>query len=219
MTKIVRKLATKSIAPRKGFKMFVTENADHSISPAWPRYGSKIAALVVLVLVAGCSSNDGEMSGFGISGMNWFNSNEPSAEDSFQVGNSPSFSATGSSKELIIQNSVELAEQKRFLEARILLGELRDIQHRESDGYRALSTSMALLALREGDVETFKRISRQLDNSLGTPVRVPPAYTEVVTLYRAMSQQSLPVNATESFQLMRDKLLPVETAGINNGAQ
>lgn len=199
--------------------MLVTNKTDRSLSLARSKCGPAIAAFMALVLVAGCSSNHGEMSGFGISGMNWFNSNEPSTEESFQVGRNSFTAGLGSSKELIIQNSVELAEQKRFLEARILLGELRDIQHRESDGYRALSTSMALLALREGDVETFKRIARQLDNSLGTPVRVPPAYTEVVSLYRAMSQQSLPVNAPERFQQMRDKLLPVETAGINNGAQ
>jgi hypothetical protein len=199
--------------------MLETNKIDRPLSPFRTKSRPATAAFMALILVAGCSSNDGEMSGFGISGMNWFNSNEPSTEESFQVVNGPSSSGLGSSKELIIQNSVELADQKRFLEARILLGELRDIQHRESDGYRALSTSMALLALREGDVETFKRISHQLDNSLGTPVRVPPAYTEVVSLYRAMSQRSLPVNAPVSFQQMRDKLLPVETAGISNGAQ
>lgn len=199
--------------------MLETNKTDRSLSRLWSRCGLVNAAFIALLLVTGCSSNDGGMSGFGISGMNWFNSNEPSTEESFRVGSNSSSSGLESSKELIIQNSIELAEQKRFLEARILLGELRDIQHRESDGYRALSTSMALLALREGDVGTFKRIARQLDNSLGTPVRVPPAYTEVVSLYRAMSQQSLPVNSPESFQQMRDKLLPVETAGISNGAQ
>jgi hypothetical protein len=183
------------------------------------KFMSAFATLTMAVFLVGCSSDNGGMSGFGISDMKWFNSSEPSSEESFQVGDSSSFSSTGNGKALVIQNAIELAEQKRFVEARILLGELRDIQHRESDGYRALSTSMALLAMREGDIVAFKRISRQLDASLGNSVRVPPAYTEVVSLYRAMNQQSLPVNAPENFQRMRDKLLPVETAGLRKGSQ
>jgi hypothetical protein len=178
-----------------------------------------IVAMATAILLAGCSSDDGGMSGFGISNMKWFNSSEPPTAESFKVGSSPLNPGSGHGQEIIIQNTIELSDQKRFLEARILLGELRDIQHRESDGYRALSTSMALLALREGDIDAFKRISRQLDISLGTPVRVPPAYAEVISLYRAMNQQSLPVNASEKIQQLRDRLLPVETAGINKGVQ
>jgi hypothetical protein len=183
------------------------------------RFLPTFVAVVTVAILTGCSSNGDGMSGFGISGMNWFNSSEPPTEESFNVGNNPSLLGSGSGQEIILHNAIELADQKRFLEARILLGELRDVQHRESDGYRAISTAMALLALREGDIRTFKRIARQLDTSLAKPVRVPPAYSEVVSLYRAMSRQSLPVNAPERIQQMRDRLLPVETASIVEGTQ
>jgi hypothetical protein len=173
--------------------------------------------IITALILAGCSSDGEGMSGFDISGMQWFNSSEPSTEESFNVGRNPSRLGSGIGQEVFLHNAIELAEQKRFIEARVQLGELRDIQHRESDGYRAISTAMALLALREGDIKAFRRISRQLDTSLDQPVRVPPAYAEVVSLYRAMSQQSLPVNAPEKIQQLRDRLLPVETAGLDEG--
>jgi hypothetical protein len=184
---------------------------------------SKVKQMMVVffttALVTGCSSSNDGVSGFGVSGMDWFNSAEPSKEESFVVGTKPSKLKSGNDQEAILHNTIELAEQKRFLEARILLTELREIQHKESDGYRALSCAMALLALREGDISTFGRIAHQLDASLEHPVRVPPAYVEVVSLYRAMSSQNLPVNAPERIQQMRDRLLPAETASINKESQ
>ncbi len=184
-----------------------------------PRIGLIITATAMAIMLAGCSSSGDGMSGFGLSNMQWFNSAEPSTEESFNVGRDPANLGSGSSQEDDVQNAIELAEQKRFLEARILLTEVREIQDRESDGYRAISCAMAILALRDGDIRTFRRVARQLDTSLGNPVRVPPAYTEIVSLYRAMSNQSLPVNAPERIQQMRDRLLPPETASNNEGNQ
>jgi len=186
-----------------------------------PALGGKtvIIVMAIAVMLGGCASDSDGLSGFGISGIPWFSSAEPSMEESFNVGMNPSLVGNGGNHEETLQNAIELAQQKRFLEARILLTELREIQHNASDGYRAISCAMALLALREGDIRTFKRISRQLDASLGSPVRVPPAYVEVVSLYRAMSNQSLPVNAPERIQQMRERLLPSETASINEGNQ
>ena len=184
-----------------------------------PRIGLIITATAMAIMLAGCSSSGDGMSGFGLSNMDWFNSAEPSTEESFNVGRDPANLGSGSAQEDDVQNAIELAEQKRFLEARILLTEVRDIQDRESDGYRAISCAMAMLALRDGDIRTFRRVARQLDTSLGNPVRVPPAYTEIVSLYRAMSNQSLPVNAPERIQQMRDRLLPPETASIIEGSQ
>ncbi len=183
------------------------------------RIGLIITATAMAIMLAGCSSSGDGMSGFGLSNMDWFNSAEPSTEESFNVGRDPANLGSGSAQEDDVQNAIELAEQKRFLEARILLTEVRDIQDRESDGYRAISCAMAILALRDGDIRTFRRVARQLDTSLGNPVRVPPAYTEIVSLYRAMSNQSLPVNAPERIQQMRDRLLPPETASNNEGNQ
>ena len=184
-----------------------------------PRIKSIMTATVTVIMLAGCSSSGEGMSGFGLSNMQWFNSAEPSTEESFNVGRDPANLGSGSTQEADVQDAIELAEQKRFLEARILLAEVRDIQDRESDGYRAISCAMAILALRDGDIRTFRRVARQLDTSLGNPVRVPPAYTEIVSLYRAMSNQSLPVNAPERIQQMRDRLLPPETASIIEGSQ
>jgi len=179
----------------------------------------KVTAITIMtvVLLSGCSSSNDGMSGFGLSKMNWFDKSEPTKGESFNVGNDPSILGLGEAQTTLF-NAIELAKQKRFLEARILLTELREIQDRESDGYRALSCAMAILALREGDARTFKRIARQLDASLETPVRVPPAYVEVVSLYRAMNNQSLPVNTPERIQQMRDRLLPAETASIKEGS-
>mgnify|MGYP006893822526 CR=1 FL=1 len=176
---------------------------------------SIVFSISTALVLSGCASGSNDMSGFGLSGMDWFNSAEPSKDESFVVVTKPSKYGSGNDQEAVLHNAIELAQQKRFLEARILLTELRKIQHRESDGYRALSSAMALLALREGDIKTFRRIAHQLDASLGNPVRVPPAYVEVVSLYRAISIQSLPVNAPERIQQMRDRLLPAETASIN----
>lgn len=177
---------------------------------------ARSAALSISIglVLSGCASGSNDMSSFGLSGMDWFNSAEPSKDQSFVVGTKPSEFAAGNSQEAILHNAIELAQQKRFLEARILLTELREIQHRGSDGYRALSNTMALLALREGDISTFRRIAHQLDASLENPIRVPPAYVEVVSLYRAITSQSLPVNTPERIQQMRDRLLPSETASI-----
>ena len=174
-----------------------------------------VAMAVAVALLSGCSTNNDSMNGFGLSKLDWFNSAEPPTKESFKVHRVPSQLRTGASQEATIHNAIELEKQKRFLEARILLTELREIQHKQSDGYRAISCAMALLALREGDIRTFKRVARQLDGSLGNPVRVPPAYTEVVSLFRAMNNQNLPVNAPESIQQLRDRLLPAETASNN----
>ena len=181
--------------------------------------GRAMAAIFMAVLLTGCSANGDSLSGFSLSNMDWFNSAEPPTKESFVVGTKPSTYRARNDQEAVLQNAIELAQQKRFLEARILLAELRAIQHRESDGYRALSCAMALLALREGDIKTFGRVARQLDASLGFPVRVPPTYVEVVSLYRAMNNQGLPVNAPASIQQMRDRLLPAETASINEESQ
>jgi hypothetical protein len=180
---------------------------------------SIVFSISTALVLSGCTSGSNNMSGFGVSGMDWFNSAEPSKEESFVVGTKPSTFKSGNDQEAILHNAIELAQQKRFLEARILLTELREIQHRKSDGYRALSIAMALMALREGDIKTFGRIARQLDASLENPVRVPPAYIEVVSLYRAINGQSLPVNAPERIQQMRDRLLPAETASIKKGSK
>ncbi len=78
--------------------------------------------------------------------------------------------------ETAIRDVVDLARQKRFGEARLLLRTIRSTQERDSEGYQAATASMAILALREGDFATFMRIAGRLDKSLGEPVRVDETY-------------------------------------------
>jgi hypothetical protein len=73
---------------------------------------------------------------------------------------------------------------------------------------------MALLALREGNIATFRRIARQLDESLGTPVRVDISYVDVISLYRAMENRDLPVNAHHQFQTLKEKHFATISAGL-----
>jgi len=126
----------------------------------------------------------------------------------------PASLAGGSQVERIIHDAVELTRQKRFFEARSLLADVRAIQDRQSEGYQALSGAMALLALREGDIGAFRRIARQLDDSLGRPVRVDNAYVDVISLYRAMSNRNLPVNATEPMKTLKERLFTTESARL-----
>lgn len=102
--------------------------------------------------------------------------------------------------ETAIRDVVDLARQKRFGEARLLLRTIRSTQERDSEGYQAATASMAILALREGDFATFMRIAGRLDKSLGEPVRVDETYVEIIALYRALSGTALPVNAPDKLR-------------------
>ena len=100
---------------------------------------------------------------------------------------------------------VDLDRQKRFAEARYLLSQVRGTQPGESEGYRSVTNSMAVLALKEGDFQAFRRLARQLDRSLGSPVRVNVPHTEIITLYRAVTGKVVPVNAPEHMKMLKDK--------------
>lgn len=174
--------------------------------------GSLVACLLAVTFtLAGCVTNGGAFSD--LTSGNWFGSSEPGAEESVVMGRDPAVLANGGVTEVTIHNAVELSRQKRFVEARFLLADIRENQAPESEGYRAVSCAMALLALREGDIKTFKRIARQLDNALGRPVRVPPAYVEVVSLYRAINNRALPVNAPGKFSQLKERFFTNRSAG------
>jgi hypothetical protein len=107
--------------------------------------------------------------------------------------------------EAMVRDALDLARQKRFAEATSVLAELRESQRRPSEGYQASTATMALLALKAGDFPMFRRLGRQLDRSLGTPVRVDGAYVEVISLYRAAVGKSLPVNAPDGIKKLATK--------------
>ena len=129
----------------------------------------------------------------------------------------PASLARGTSVEVALHNAVELSRQKRFVEARHLLAEVRSLQDRDSEGYWAVSCSMALLALREGDLVTFQRIASQLDESMGRPVRVEQGYVEVVSLFRTISDRKLPVNAPEKMERLKERLSGSQSAQLQKG--
>jgi len=107
---------------------------------------------------------------------------------------------------------VELDQQKRFAEARHLLSQLRSVQPPAGVGYQAATSSMAVLALKEGNFEAFKRLARQLDMALGTPVRVEAQHLDVVTVYRAVTGKPIPVNAPDNMKVLKDKYSIVQSA-------
>jgi hypothetical protein len=78
--------------------------------------------------------------------------------------------------------------------------------------YQAATSSMAVLALKEGNFEAFRRLARQLDIALGTPVRVEAQHLEVITIHRAVNGKALPVNASDNMKILKDKYSTVQSA-------
>ena len=168
--------------------------------------------IVSAMLLGGCVTDDNMFSDFGKNNLSWFNSAEPSASESVVIARDSKVLANGTETEVSIHNAIELSRQKRFVEARHILADVRALQDQESDGYRAVSCAMALLALREGNIKSFQRLARQLDNSLGKPVSVSPSYLGVISLYRAINNQNLPVNAPDKFRQFKEGFFPTMSA-------
>ncbi len=159
--------------------------------------------IVVGLTLGGCAASPE-----GFSGLNLFSPSGSMGPLALGIDlpRDPAALGTNNAVEISLRNAVELAEQKRYREARDQLAEIQVVQVPDSDGYRAITSSMAILALREGDMGTFRRLARQLDISLGIPVRVDPAYVEVITLNRILSRKSLPVNAPAGLRSLEGTL-------------
>jgi len=164
------------------------------------------------MLLGGCVTDDNIFSEFGTNNLTWFNSAEPGEGEGVVIARDPKLLANGTEIEVSIHNAIELSRQKRFIEARQILANVRALQDPRGDGYRAVTCAMALLALKEGNIQNFKRLARQLDASLGVPVRVTPSYVEVISLYRAINNQSLPVNAPAKFRHFKESFFPTQSA-------
>ena len=171
-----------------------------------------IALVVTAMLSGGCATDDNIFSNFEPNNLSWFNSAEPSASESVVIARDSNVLANGTEVEVAINNAIELSRQKRFVEARHILADVRALQNPKSDGYRAVSCAMALLALREGNIRGFQQLARQLDTSLGSPVSVTSSYVEVISLYRAINNQSLPVNAPDKFHQLKEEFFPTLSA-------
>jgi len=173
-----------------------------------------IALIIMTVLLGGCVTDDNIFSNLETNNLNWFNSAEPLASESVVIARDSNVLANGTEVEVAVHNAIELSRQKRFVEARHILADVRALQDPKSDGYRyrAVSCAMALLALREGNIRSFQRLARQLDSSLGNPVRVSPSYVGVISLYRTINNQSLPVNAPDKFHQLKEEFFPTLSA-------
>lgn len=161
--------------------------------------------VLVALFLAGCASGNNPFANMGLNEFDWFESREPMRKDTVILARNPAALAGESEVELALRNAVALSEKKRFAEARHLLADIRSIQEPDSEGYRALSGSMALTALHEGDIAAFRRVARQLDDSLGRPIHVDISYVEVISLYRAMTFQGLPVNTPDNIRAFKER--------------
>ncbi len=144
-----------------------TTNPDHALAKrvCGPAAKRTMLLLTLALMIGGCSSNQGAFGTNGFPDLGLFGTNDDASGQGERIilARDPAVLANGSAVELAIHNAVELSRQKRFAEARHLLADVRADQPAGSDGFQAVSCSMALLALSEGDVGTFRRIARQLD--------------------------------------------------------
>lgn len=168
------------------------------------------------LLLGGCTTGSDSLSGFRLGGWSPFTGSRLESQGPRQIALPRDAAALGTATtlEVTLRNVVELSEQKRYAEARYLLTEVRATQPPDSEGFRAATCAMAIAALKEGDVGTFRRAARQLDAALGQPVRVDPAYVEVITLYRALNGQDLPVNAPPQMRALGRRLGAARSASV-----
>jgi hypothetical protein len=179
-----------------------------------PSSALQVTMVAATLLLGGCTTDGTNFSNFDLSKTDWFNQSKGGPKKTVTLARDPEVLADDNNIEAAIHNAVELARQKRFVEARYILTEIRERQDPNKDGYQAVSCAMALLALREGNIRTFKRIARQLDAALGGPINVAPSYVEVISLYRVLTDQALPVNAPDGIKRLKDQHFPLEKAKL-----
>ena len=172
-----------------------------------------LGVIVATLVLAGCQAH-GPIGSGSFSNFNLFGT----AAQNFVVGEDvvlprdPQVLKGDDGIQATLRLVVELDQQKRFAEARHLLSQVRGAQPPAGPGYQAATSSMAVLALKEGNFEAFKRLARQLDIALGAPVRVEAQHLDVVTVYRAVTGKAIPVNAHDNMKVLKDKYSTVQSA-------
>jgi len=159
-------------------------------------------AIGLFTVLAGCQTMDSNFSAF------MENKPEFGLPETILLPEDHRQIAGKSKAENMVYNAIELAKQKRYTEADKLLREVRDLQYRGSDGYHGLTNTMAILALKKGNLPAFKRLGTELDISLGKPLKVPTKHLPVITLVRVLQGEPLPLNASERMISFRDTYLP-----------
>ena len=110
--------------------------------------------------------------------------------------------------ETAVFNAMELTKKNRYVEAGLLLREVRDLQYSDSEGYRGITNALANISLKQGDLRSFRRLGAELDMSLGKPLQVPARHLSVISLSRALSGEALPLNASSKLTKFRNSYLP-----------
>lgn len=168
-----------------------------------------IAALLIMGTVTGCSST-GSIPLIESNGFDWFASDEVTLSENLSGYENPTLRANGSDVEMAVANAIELSRQKRFAEARHILSGLRQLQPIGSEAYEALTCSMAITALRSGEIDVFIQLAGELDDITGNQVRANPEYVDVISLYRIVSGEALPVNARSGFNTLKHRYFATE---------
>ena len=187
----------------RSVKIFASENNSSNIRAR----AIRVFGLLGLLGLAACSTpiSDLPQQGLQLLNGNAFSQGAATQKSEIILANNPGSLNPANAAEATVRNVLDFARQKRFSEARNLIAELREEQPRGSEGYQGATAMMAVLALKEGDFPMFKRLVRQLDKSLGKPVRVDATYVEIISLYRVTQGESLPVNAPDQFQKFASK--------------
>ena len=168
----------------------------------------------VLVLTA-CGTDQGLIPKMNLSSLSWLNDGNGQTPVSVTMPAQIEDLAQGNKVEMRIFNAIQLARKKRFDDALDLMAAVRMQLDPDSEGFLAVTCSMALIALRAGDIREFKNNARVLDMALGQPISVPEPYVEVVSLYRAMVGKSMPVNTPEGIQRMKDQRALTAAVNLN----
>ena len=169
-------------------------------------------AIATIVLVGGCNGHTNHFGDFGASDNKWFDRSAVKEGSPETLPNQAKDLAGGSDLKVAVHNAIQLGDQKRFIEARHILAGIRSNQKPDGEGYQALSGAMAILSLREGNIVAFKRVARQLDTALGSPLSVPADYLEIISFYRILSNGQMPVNASDGMKRLKDKFFANEEA-------
>ena len=164
---------------------------------------SQVSILLWLfVLLAGCQTMDSNFSAFleNQSDLRW-KETTILPRDYRQIEGK-------SAAETAVFNAMKLAEKNRYVEAGLVLREVRDLQYEDSAGYRGITNALAIISLKQGDLPSFRRLGAELDISLGKPLRVPTRHLSVISLSRALAGEALPLNASSTLTRFRNNHLP-----------
>jgi hypothetical protein len=174
----------------------------------------KTVLVLTCFLITGCTTDGTNLSNFNIGKNDWFNQSNETSKGTLALARDPEALTDDNDIQAAVHNAVELAGQKRFVEARHILAEVREFQDPDKEGYLAITCAMALLALREGNIQTFKRTARQLDTALDQPLNVASSYLEVISLYRVLADKTLPVNVPKGIKRLKEQHFPLEKAKL-----